>query len=120
MPSSLRISVSKPDKDSWFAMALLSHKHCTLKGRWEKRTCSQQHPHQYPHPNQLHSPVWRLVDAAQLLKLEQKEKCTEPVRTAYNIILQTNPNLALSVRGNGQSRLALDILLTQIYIPVRR
>jgi len=61
-----------------------------------------------------------LVDATHLLSLEQKEKCTKPVRTAYNIIPQANPDLALSVRGNGQSRFTLDILLTQIYIPVRR
>jgi len=60
----------------------------------------------------------RLLMRHTFSNLSIKEKYTKPVRTAYNIIPQTNPDLALSVRGNGQSRLALDVLLTQIYISV--
>lgn len=59
-PSSFRISVSRLDSDSWFAMALAHISISTCNTRPTRTpTCSRQHQRQYPRPNPRRSPAWK-------------------------------------------------------------
>jgi len=59
IPSSLRISVSSPERDSWLAMALGSAFQLEEKrdGGVVSHTCSRLHQHQCQHPNRQHARV---------------------------------------------------------------